>query len=140
MKLPDANIWLSAVWVRHSHHLRAKQWLDAEEDEIAFCRVTQMALLRLITNPAIAREDALTRRQAWNLNAQLLSDPRIRFLTEPQGLVSLWAAFSKRDDKSHLLWTDDYLAAFAQSASADLVTFDRAFHKRYASVNVVILP
>lgn len=139
MKLLDVNVWLAAVWARHAQHLKAKRWFDAEDDEIAFCRVTQMALLRLMTNPAITHDDALTRRQAWNLSEELSTDPRIRFLTEPQGLVSLWAAFSKRDDRSHLLWTDDYLAAFAQSASADLITFDRGFHKRYASVSVVIL-
>lgn len=139
MKLLDVNVWLSAVWARHSQHRKAKQWFDGEDDEIAFCRVTQMALLRLITNPAITRDDALTRRQAWNLMEHLLSDPRVRYLAEPQGLVSLWAAFSKRDDKSHLLWTDDYLAAFAQSASAELVTFDRGFHKRYSSVQILIL-
>lgn len=140
MKLLDVNVWLAAVWARHSQHRTAKHWFDAEDDEVAFCRVTQMALLRLITNPAITRDDTLTRRQAWNLLEHLSSDPRVRFLTEPQGLVPLWAAFSKRDDRSHLLWTDDYIAAFAQSSSAELVTFDRAFHKRYTSVSVVMLP
>jgi toxin-antitoxin system PIN domain toxin len=139
MKLLDANVWLSAVWARHSQHQKARQWFDSQDDELAFCRVTQMALLRLTTNPTITQDDALTRRQAWNLNERLLSDPRVRFLTEPQGLVPLWAAFSKRDDRSHLLWTDDYLAAFAQAASAELVTFDRGFHKRYSSVKVQIL-
>jgi toxin-antitoxin system PIN domain toxin len=139
MKLLDVNVWLAAVWAHHSRHQKAKQWFEAEDDEMAFCRVTQMSLLRLMTNPAITLDDALTRRQAWNLTEHLLADPRVRFLTEPQGLSSLWAAFSKRDDKSHLLWTDDYLAAFAQSASAELVTFDRAFHKRYSSVRVALL-
>ena len=45
-------------------------------------------------------------------------------MTEPDGLVPIWVAFSKRDDRSHLLWTDDYLAAFAQAANAELVTLD----------------
>jgi toxin-antitoxin system PIN domain toxin len=139
MKLLDVNVWLAAVWSRHSLHHKAKRWFDAEDDEIGFCRITQMGLLRLMTNPTITRNDALTRRQAWNLMEDLMSDPRVRYLAEPQGLVSLWAAFSKRDDKSHLLWTDDYLAAFAQAASAELVTFDRGFHKRYASVSISIL-
>jgi toxin-antitoxin system PIN domain toxin len=139
MKLLDTNVWLAAVWARHSQHLKAKQWFDSEPGEIAFCRVTQMALLRLITNPAITLNEALTRRQAWNLMDHLLGDPRVRFLAEPQGLVSLWSAFSKKDDRSHLLWTDDYLAAFAHAASADLITFDRGFHKRYSSIRVVLL-
>ena len=81
MKLLDVNVWLAAVWARHAQHLKAKKWFDDEEDEIAFCRVTQMALLRLMTNPAVTQDDALTRRQAWNLSEQLSTDPRVRFLT-----------------------------------------------------------
>jgi uncharacterized protein len=45
----------------------------------------------------------------------------------------------KREDKSHLLWTDDYLAAFAQAADAELITFDRALSRRYGSVRVTCL-
>ena len=37
----------------------------------------------------------------------------------------MWVTFSKRDDRDHLLWTDDYLAAFARAANAELVTLER---------------
>jgi toxin-antitoxin system PIN domain toxin len=137
--IPDVNVWLAAAWAGHARHRLAKRWLDEEEGDIAFCRVTQMAFLRLLTNPAITGSDALSRRRAWDVFEKLLGDPRIRLMGEPQGLESLWAAFSKRDDKSHLLWTDDYLAAFAQAADAELVTFDRAFSKRYAAVRTLCL-
>ena len=43
--------------------------------------------------------------------ARLMTDPRVSFVREPEGLVPLWVSFSKRDDRDHLLWTDDYLAA-----------------------------
>jgi toxin-antitoxin system PIN domain toxin len=139
MKLLDVNVWLAASWARHAHHPVAKRWLDAEDDDLAFCRVTQMALLRLITNPAVMRRDAVSRRQAWNLVDRLMADPRSRFLPEPDGLASIWVGLSKRDDRHHLLWTDDYLAAFAQAAGADLVTFERACRARYPAVNVIVL-
>ena len=119
MKLLDVNVWLAAAWARHSHHGVAKTWLDQEDDELAFCRVTQMALLRLITNPALVGRDVLSRRQGWELVEQLMTDARVRFLPEPDALVPLWVTFSKRDDQDHLLWTDDYLAAFAQAATAN---------------------
>jgi hypothetical protein len=48
-------------------------------------------------------------------------------------------ALSKRDDHDHLLGTDDYLAAFAQAANADLVTLDSGFRTRYPAVRVVDL-
>lgn len=139
MKIPDVNVWLAAAWSRHSKHTRAKNWIDAEESDLVFCRISQMAFLRLLTNPAVTREDALSRRHAWDVFDNLIADPRIRLLAEPQGLDALWMAFSKREDRSHLLWTDDYLAAFAQAADADLVTFDRALSKRYSSVRVTCL-
>ena len=98
-----------------------------------------MALLRLVTNRAVTGSDVRTRRQAWELVEQLEADPRVRVLGEPPGLVPLWMAFSKRDDTSHLLWTDDYLAAFAHAASAELVTLDRGLQTRYPSVRVLVL-
>lgn len=139
MKLPDVNVWLAAVWVRHEHHDAAKRWLDAEEDDVALVRLTEMALLRLVTNPAVTGPDALTRRAAWEVVENLLADPRIHLVHEPDGLEPLWLAFSKRDDSSHLLWTDDYLAAFAQAAGAEFVTFDRGCGQRYPPVRVLCL-
>jgi toxin-antitoxin system PIN domain toxin len=132
MKVPDVNVWLAAVWARHSRHRAARSYIDAEEGELAFCRVT-------LTNPAVTKRDALSRRRSWEVFEKLMADPRMRFIAEPEGLDRLWAAFSKRDDKSHLLWTDDYLAAFAQALDAEIVTFDEAFSKRYASLRVTIL-
>ena len=113
--------------------------MEDEQEDLAFCRVSQMAFLRLLTNPAIIREDALTRRRAWEVFDALIADPRIRMLAEPQGLEPLWVAFSKRDDRNHLLWTDDYLAAFAQASDAELVTFDKAIGKRYRSIRITCL-
>lgn len=139
MKLLDVNVWLAATWVRHRHHGVAKAWLDQEEDDVAFCRITQIAFLRLVTNPAVTGRDVLTRRAAWELVDQVMADSRVRTLPEPDGLLALWMTLSKRDDRSHLLWTDDYLAAFAQSADADLVTMDRAFRTRYPAVRIVLL-
>ena len=140
MKLIDVNVWLAAAWARHRHHSVAKGWFDREEDELAFCRVTQMALLRLLTNPAITGRDVLSRRRAWDVVDGLMADSRVRFLSEPDSLVALWVTFSKRDDHDHLLWTDDYLAAFAQGANAELVTLDRVFRSRYPAVRVLVLP
>jgi toxin-antitoxin system PIN domain toxin len=139
MTLVDVNVWLAAVCARHVHHPIAKRWVDGQDDEMAFCRVTELALLRLMTNPAVTGAEVRTRRQAWDLLMQLEADPRIRYVAEPPGLAPLWMAFSKRDDRHHLLWTDDYLAAFAQAGAMTLVTFDRAMRARYPSVDVLCL-
>jgi uncharacterized protein len=51
----------------------------------------------------------------------------------------VWRAISARDDKSHKLWTDDYLAAFAQASDVTLITIDRKIPARYPSVRVELL-
>jgi toxin-antitoxin system PIN domain toxin len=139
MKLLDVNVWLAAAWARHVHHEVARSFVDREETDMVFCRVTELAFLRLVTNRAVTGDDALTRRQAWDLLLALHADPRIKFVPEPRGLAPLWIAFSKRADRSHLLWTDDYLAAFAQAMGAELVTLDTGLRSRYPSVEVTLL-
>jgi toxin-antitoxin system PIN domain toxin len=139
MKLLDANVWLAAAWANHVHHAVVRRWLDGEEDEIGFCRITQLAFLRLTTNVAVTGAHALSRREAWNAFDALAGDMRVRFLQEPSGLELLWRAISKRDDRSYKVWTDDYLAAFAQTGNATLVTLDRALETRYPAVSVLTL-
>jgi uncharacterized protein len=139
VKLVDVGVWLAAVWGRHLHQPVAADWIGKETDDIAFCRVTQMGLLRLLSNPAIMAEDAIDRSQAWRVYDQLRADERVVWADEPAELDAVWRAISARDDKSHKLWTDDYLAAFAQASDATLVTLDRNVRARYPSVRVELL-
>jgi uncharacterized protein len=139
VKLVDVGVWLAAVWGRHVHNPVAADWFGGEADGIAFCRVTQMGLLRLLSNPAIMGEDAIERSEAWRIYDQLRADERVVWADEPVELDAVWRAMSARDDKSHKLWTDDYLAAFAQASDAALITLDRMVPARYPSVRVELL-
>jgi uncharacterized protein len=139
VKLVDVGVWLAAVWGRHLNNPEAADWFGKEADDIAFCRVTQMGLLRLLSNPAIMGDDAIDRSQAWRIYDQLWADDRVVWAAEPAELDAVWRAISARDDKSHKLWTDDYLAAFAQAGDATLVTVDRKVPARYPSVRVELL-
>jgi toxin-antitoxin system PIN domain toxin len=136
MILVDVGVWLAAVWGRHVHYPVASVWVNGQADHLVFCRVTQMGLLRLVSNPAIMGGDAVDRSQAWRLFDQLWSDERVLWAEEPDGLDAVWRAISARDDKSHKLWTDDYLAAFAQASDLALATLDRKLPGRYPSVRV----
>ena len=136
MILVDVGVWLAAVWGRHVHHPAASDWLNQQADDLVFCRITQMGLLRLLSNPAIMGGDAVDRSQAWRLFDQLWSDERVLWADEPDELDAVWRAISARDDKSHKLWTGDYLAAFAQAGDLTLATLDRKLAGRYPSVRV----
>jgi toxin-antitoxin system PIN domain toxin len=139
MNLLDVNVWVAAAWSGHAHHSRVAPWFHHSPHPHRMCRVTQMALLRHLSNPAVLGVDAVSRRNAWGAIDQLLSDPEVTFLDEPPALESVWRALSARDDQSHKLWTDDYLAAFAQTAHLTLVTLDRSLIKRYPSVRVEVI-
>lgn len=139
MILVDVGVWLAAVWGRHVHHPVAADWFTRQTDDLLFCRVTQMGLLRLLSNPAIMGGDAVDRGAAWRVFDQLWADERVLWADEPADLDAVWRAISARDDKSHKLWTDDYLAAFAQTSGATLTTLDRNMATRYPSVRVEFL-
>lgn len=139
MSLLDVNVWLASSWRNHEAHERVTAWVQRGSEGLAMCRVTQMGFLRLSTVPAIAGPDTLTRRAAWRALDELRLQPNVMWLEEPVGLERLWRAISAGDDRSHKLWTDDYLAAFAQTADLTLVTLERSFVKRYPSVRVEVI-
>ena len=136
MILVDVGVWLAAIWGRHARHRIARQWFDGQSDDLILCRVTQMSVLRLVSNPAIMGEDAVTRSEAWRIIDQLWSDNRVLWAEEPDHLEAVFRAISARNDTSHKLWTDDYLAAFAQASDASLATLDTRLKGRYPSVQV----
>lgn len=139
MVLLDVGVWLAAAWGRHVHHPVAASWFDQQSRELVLCRVTQISMLRLLTNPAIMGQDSLTRSAAWQIVDQLMEDNRVRWADEPIQLEPVWRAISAQDTQSHKLWTDDYLAAFAQVDGMSLATLDRGFVRRYPSVRVETL-
>ncbi|MEU6642443.1 TA system VapC family ribonuclease toxin [Saccharomonospora sp. NPDC046836] len=137
--LLDVGVWLAAVWTGHARHPQVAAWFSEQSDELRLCRVTQMGLLRLLSNAAVMGEDVLARADAWKVIDQLRTDERVQWAGEPAQVEPAWRALSARDDNSHKLWTDDYLAAFAQAAGLTLVTLDTGFSRRYPSVTVEVL-
>jgi uncharacterized protein len=137
--LPDVNVWLALALDWHIHFDRAVAWFRTTPlESAAFCRITQMGLLRLLTNPKMMGEDVLTQRQAWAHYEHLRRDGRIVYIDEPQFIEPEWKSRSSRPAPSQGKWTDDYLAAVASLTGLTLVTFDSGFSK-YPSLDVDIL-
>ena len=139
IKLVDANVWLATAFSDYVHHPHARAWFDLQDEEAcAFCRVTQMALLRHLTNAKIMGAFAQSQQEAWNNYDKLANDPRVIFLTEPPSLEASFRAFARADSPSHGLCTDAYLAAFAVGGQAQLVTFDQGF-RRFVGLDLLVL-
>lgn len=123
--LPDVNVWLALVWDGHRQHETARAWFEGRAGVRCFCRVTQMGLLRLLTQPALMGEDVLSQQGAWQVYEALMGDAYCLLHAEPPDVERTWKTLSSRSDAAHRRWTDDYLAAFAVESGLELVTFDR---------------
>lgn len=126
--LPDVNAWLALAFEAHAHHAIVKTWLySIENPALCFCRMTQQGFLRLSTNPAVFKDEALTLKQAWAVYDKILSDPGISFMAEPPGLEYFWKEYKRIESYSAKVWNDVYLASFARAGGLILVTLDKGF-------------
>ncbi|MFQ5743644.1 MAG: TA system VapC family ribonuclease toxin [Acidobacteriota bacterium] len=140
--LADVNVWLATLVEQHPHHTHAIEWWQTEvlpqRRTACFCRVTQLGLLRLLTNAAIMGPSRKTCEQAWSHYDRLLEQPVVEYIDEPSGLTDRLRGHTRGQDPSASLWTDAYLASFAQTADLELATFDRGF-RRFSGVQLKTL-
>jgi len=126
---PDLNVWLALAYRGHQHHPAAAAWFDRlGAEQAAFCRFTQLGLLRLLTHPAVMRDEVKTQQEAWRAYDRLSSDPRVAFYSEidPERIEDALRALTASSRFAHQQWPDAYLAAFAKASGLTLVTFDKA--------------
>ncbi len=136
--LPDVNVWVALTSDIHQFHPHAAAWFaEVPAEGVGMCRVAQMGLLRLITNPAVMGGEPLSQTDAWTACEELLSDERVFFAHDDVDLTGEWRRFTSAPLTGRNLWTDAYLAAFAATRGWSLVTFDRAF-KRVAELGTSV--
>ena len=124
---PDINVWLALASSIHTHHRQAARWYESlGDEELIFCRFTQLGLLRLLTTAAVMGSEVLTQRQAWHVYDTFLNDGGARFRQEPRTLEDSFRRLSRNPSASPKDWADSYLAAFALETGARLITFDQA--------------
>jgi uncharacterized protein len=137
--LPDVNLWLALAVIEHEQHPAAIRWFEATgDDALAFCRITQMGLLRLLTNRSVMNEDTLTPEGAWRRLDHIIQDVEPIFQPEPADLNPVWRTMTDRTRGGSNFWTDAYLAAFARSCNFTFVTFDRVA-AAYKTAPVLVL-
>jgi uncharacterized protein len=137
--LPDINVWVALASDRHVHHDAAKNWFNGiDPGEAAFCRITQMGFLRLITNRHVMGVDVVAQREAWRIYQELSRDGRVVFFPEPSGIESAWRKLTQSHSASNHNWTDAYLASFASIRGLKVVSFDRGF-TRLSGTGAIIL-
>lgn len=129
--LIDINVWLALTWLGHPSAAFAEAWIGSiseTQSRLLFCRVTQLGLLRLLTNQKLMGASVLNVGEALNALGRWEGDPRVEFAGEPPGIEpALRRSLSDHANQpATRAIMDAYLAAFAQTAGATLVTFDKA--------------
>ena len=138
--LADINVLLALVDTKHVHHRKSTRWFSGLEagSKLLICRIAQMGLLRLLVNPAVMTSETLSLREAWAFYGNLIQDPCMFEVKEPDGLQAIWAGICFDFGSSPKLVADAYLAAFAISGGFQLVTSDKAF-KKFEGLELILL-
>lgn len=128
--LADVNVVFPLLLSRHQHRDGALEWFDStQEGAVVLCRVTRLGALRLLCTPQVMGPDVLQPITAVEALEILETDERIVLLHEPDGLDATLKTLVAACATTPNLWTDAYLAAFAQVAELKLVSFDGGFSK-----------
>jgi hypothetical protein len=132
-------VWLALAYELHVHHPAVRHWFDTlSRQEALLCRITQLGVLRLLTNRKVMDQDVLNQRQAWRLFDRILEDERIAFTPEPAGTDVEFRRFTQSSTPSTRKWSDAYLAAVASAGNMTVVTIDKGFSD-FTDVNVSII-
>lgn len=122
--LLDLNILTALLWPAHEHHEAAHRWFGARcKARWATCAITELGLIRLVTNPSFSR-DALSPTDALVLLSSNLAHENHDFWIEDLSVaVALGSVPHKL--QGHKQVTDAYLLALAAHHRGVLATFDR---------------
>jgi len=125
--LLDTNVLLALAWPNHQHHGKAHDWFAAHAKRgWATCAFTQLAFVRLSSNPAYSR-DAVSPQEAAALLQQWTRHQAHRFWNSPaadapaiyvralghQQVNDAWLVEVARKNKGRLVTLDTHLSAHA---------------------------
>lgn len=126
--VPDINLWLALIDSDHEHHPRARRYWEQEAlGKIAFCRVTMLGLLRLLTNSRVMNGQPFTPFEAWEAYHAFTALPEVCFIEDSLVAERQFELSSRRPDFAAHRWTDAWIAAIAVSTKARVVSFDSDF-------------
>ena len=121
--LPDVNVLLALVWPRHESHAAAHAWF-AKSGRHAWATnvVTQLGVLRLLTNPTLT-QGSVSAATALDLLGQATSHAGHEFWPLDREIPSELKLMAPRV-RGHRQWTDAVLLWQASERGGVLVTFD----------------
>jgi len=118
--LLDVNVLLALAWPNHQHHRAAHEWFHTESRHgWTTCALTQLAFVRLSSNPAYTPE-AVPPQDAVALLTKLTARKSHRFWKDLPSLEV--RAFQRATGHQQVM--DAYLVALARHHKGRVVTVD----------------
>ena len=137
--LPDLNVWLALASPTHKHHSSAlAYWEEQASQQVLFCTVTALGLVRLVMQPKVMGDAALTAAAASALLDQFVQQPGVSYAQPSSEGWDVFHGFMRQADLPPRLCTDAYLAALAITNQWRLVSFDRDFQS-FSGLNLLQL-
>ena len=126
--LPDFNVWLALASPAHQHHSNAvSYWEEQAAQQVLFCTVTALGLVRLVMQPKVMGDAALTAAAASALLDQFVQQPGVSYAQPSSEGWDVFHGFMRQSELSPRLCTDTHLASLAIINQWRLVSFDQDF-------------
>ncbi len=128
--LPDLNVWLALTWPEHVHHQQALHyWEQQAAEQVLFCTVTALGLVRLACQPKLMGTAVRTAAEASALLDALCQQPGVQLAVPEQNGWEVFHQLLRGGSLPARLCTDAHLAALAIANGWRLVSFDRDFDR-----------
>ena len=122
--LLDANLLIALTHAAHVHHTEAHAWFIERPDRAwATCTLTQLAFVRLTSNPQVVGE-TITPAQAMQALAAMAARPQHAYWADAPEPLAM-AALNSAALVGHRQVTDAYLLGLAAHKGQCLATLDR---------------
>lgn len=121
--LLDVSVLLALLWPRHQCHAAAHAWFaKAGRHAWATNALTQLGVLRLLTNPAVT-QGAVSAVTAWGVLSEATTHEGHEFWLMDGDWPAILAPLAAQI-RGHKQWTDAVLLWHAVQHDGTLVTFD----------------
>ena len=121
--LPDVNVLLALVWPRHASHDAAHAWFAKSGKQAwATNALTQLGVLRLLTNPAVTQA-AVSAETALDVLSEATSHAGHEFWPLNREVAAVLKPMAAKV-RGHRQWTDALLLGQAMERRGLIVTFD----------------
>ncbi len=137
---PDINVLVAAARTDHTHHARARQWLEqalSSGREITLLPMVVTGFLRIVTHPKIFVQPTSIKAAIAHVDA-LCAMPQVHVANDALAWQALKGLCLTHELTDNAL-PDAWIAACVMHLNEHLITFDRSFRRLLKGPQLTVL-